>query len=257
MLPVRTYCLPARSTRAHISLRTLAVTALITAGLGLFTPSPARADYKSGYLAYQAGNYKSALQEWQDVANMDPRAAYALGLLYYRGKLGHTDYDNAAKWFGIAARANHPNALYYMGLLHLNGWGVPYDQFKATDFFKRAFDADPKNADAAFLLGQQYMHGRGAMQNYVDAAHYYMKAAELGLPAGQYMVGALYERGWGVTRNLAEAYYWLRLSALNPITTPPGTELDADPGKAVALLEQKLRPEEIRRIEDRLGSRVN
>ncbi|OKH87083.1 hypothetical protein LF95_19005 [Thalassospira sp. TSL5-1] len=223
----------------------------------MFAAFPARADYKSGYLAYQAGNYKSALLEWQDIADSDPRAAYALGLIYYRGKLGHTDYDNAAKWFGIAARANHANALYYMGLLNLNGWGVPYDQFKATDFFKRSLDADPNNADAAFLLAQQYMHGRGAMQNYVDAAHYYLKAAQLGLPAGEYMIGAMYERGWGVNRNLSEAYYWLRLSALKPITTPPGTELEADPGKAVALLEQKLRPEEIRRVEDRLGSRIN
>ncbi|PKR55629.1 tetratricopeptide repeat protein [Thalassospira marina] len=217
----------------------------------------ARADYKEGYLAYKAGNYKSALQQWQDVANSDPRAAYALGLIYYRGKVGRTDYDSAAKWFGVAARANHPNALYYMGLLYLNGWGVSYDQFKATDFFKRSLDANGDNADAAFLLAEQYMHGRGAMQNYVDAARYYLKAAQMGMPAGQYMIGAMYERGWGVNPDLSEAYYWLRLSALKPINTPPGTELEADPGKAIALLEQKLRPEEIRRVEDRLGTSIH
>ena len=255
MLPFRTNC--PRPTPMHKLLHTRLLAPMIAGGLILLDNMPARADYKSGYLAYQAGNYHAALQEWQDVANSDPRAAYAMGLIYYRGNLGRTDYDSAAKWFGIAARANHANALYYMGLLSLNGWGVPYDQFKATDFFKRSLDADPDNADAAFLLAQQYMHGRGAMQNYVDAAHYYLKAAQLGLPAGQYMIGAMYERGWGVNRNLAEAYYWLRLSALNPITTPPGTELDADPGKAVALLEQKLRPEEIRRVENRLGTRIN
>lgn len=219
-------------------------------------PSPAQADYKAGYLAYKAGDFKIAQREWQNAAPTDPRSAYGLGLLYYRGEMGRSDYDNAAKWFLIAARANHPNALYYMGLLYLNGWGVAYDQFKATDFLKRAFDANNKNANAAFLLGQQYMHGLGAIQNYVDAAHYYLKAAQIGLPAGQYMIGALYERGWGVTQDMAEAYYWLRLSALHPISTPPGTELEADPGKAIALLEQKLSPEQLRHVEERLESAI-
>ncbi|OSQ35887.1 hypothetical protein TMES_19635 [Thalassospira mesophila] len=219
-------------------------------------PAPARADYKAGYLAYKAGKFRTAQQEWQDAAPTDPRSAYGLGLLYYRGKTGAQDYDNAAKWFGVAARANHPGALYYMGLFYLNGWGVPYDQFKATDYLERALKTNDKNAEAAYILGDQYMHGRGAMQNYVDAANYYLKAAQIGLPAGQYMIGAMYERGWGVNQDLAEAYYWLRLSALNPINTPPGTELDADPQKAIALLEQKLRPEEIQHVEDRLGSTI-
>ncbi|WP_417844216.1 tetratricopeptide repeat protein [Thalassospira sp.] len=236
--------------------RTIVLAAPLLVVLCLGFSQNAHADYKAGYLAYKAGNFRNAQQEWQDAASTDPRAAYALGLLYYRGKLGGEDYENAAKWFSVAARANHPNALYYMGLLYLNGWGVNYDQFKATDFLKRAFIANGKNADAAFLLGEQYMHGRGAMQNYVDAAHYYLKAAQEGLPAGQYMIGAMYERGWGVDPDLAEAYYWLRLSALKPINTPPGTELEADPGKAIAQLEQKLRPEEIRHVEDRLGTAI-
>ena len=145
--------------------RTIVLAAPLLVVLCLGFSQNAHADYKAGYLAYKAGNFRNAQQEWQDAASTDPRASYALGLLYYRGKLGGEDYENAAKWFSIAARANHPNALYYMGLLYLNGWGVNYDQFKATDFLKRAFIANGKNADAA----NEFMMARGVIPRKIGA----------------------------------------------------------------------------------------
>ncbi len=214
---------------------------------------PARADYTSGYKAYQAGNYEMARAQWRVAAQEDdPRAQYALGLLYYRGLAGPQDYRQAAEWFALAARANHPNAIYYLGLMYFNGWGLRYDQFRATEFFKRALRAAPDNSDAAFLIGEQYFHGRGAEQNYVEAAHYYRIAAENGMHAAQFLLGAMTERGWGVEPDYADAYYWLRRSALGPLTLPPGVELEMDPATAIANLEPKLRLEEIRRVDKRL-----
>ncbi|WP_339860582.1 tetratricopeptide repeat protein [Thalassospira alkalitolerans] len=226
----------------------------VTLTCAIFANSfPALADYTNGYKAYQAGNYEMARAQWRLAAQEDdPRAQYALGLMYYRGLAGPLDYRQAANWFTLAARANHPNAIYYLGLMHFNGWGLRYDQFSATDYFKRALHANPGNADAAFLIGEQYFHGRGAKQNYVEAAHYYQIAAEKGMHAAQFMLGAMTERGWGVEPDYADAYYWLRRSALGPITLPPGVELDMDPVTAIANLEPKLRPEEIRRVDKRL-----
>ncbi|MDP2700023.1 tetratricopeptide repeat protein [Thalassospira sp.] len=215
--------------------------------------SLAHADYNAGYQAYRAGNYEMARAQWRVAANdNDPRAQYALGLLYYRGQAGPQDYNQAAEWFGRAAQSNHGSSLYYLGLMHFNGWGLPFDQFRATDYFKRALRINPDNLDAAFLIGEQYFRGRGATQNYVDAARYYKQAAEKGMAAAQYMLGAMYERGWGVENNLAESYYWLRRSADHTLQVPPGADLEADPLTAIATLEKRLRPEEINRVEARL-----
>lgn len=213
------------------------------------------ADYQSGYRAYKAGNYEVARAHWRLAAQADdPRAQYALGLLYFRGKSGPANYEEAAKWFMQAARANHGGALYYVGMLYFNGWGLRYDQFRATDYFKRALRVSPDNANAAYLIGSQYFHGRGARQNYVEAAHYFEIAAQRDMRAAQFMLGAMYERGWGVEPSYAEAYYWLKRAAKGSIILPAGAEETEpmDAKTAVQTLEARLRPEEIARINKRL-----
>lgn len=230
---------------------------LCVALLFVFQIDTARADqYAKGYQAYVAGRYEQARAQWRLAAqDKDPRAEYALGLLYYNGKTGPVDYEQAAKWFGRAARANHANALYYLGVLYFNGWGLRYDLYRAHDYFKHALAADPNNSNAAFYLGSQALHGKGTLQNYVDAAKYFTVAAKLGMAAAQYMLGALYERGWGVEQKYDEAYYWLKRAAKHPIGLPPGIEEPGiDPDKAVSDLEKKLRPEEIHRVEKRLAA---
>ncbi|WP_430475870.1 tetratricopeptide repeat protein [Thalassospira lucentensis] len=213
------------------------------------------AEYQSGYRAYQSGNFALAQSQWHVAANNhDPFAQYALGLLYYRGETGPVDYKQAAKWFSQAAKANHGGATYYIGLLYFNGHGLNYDQFRATEYFKRALHINPHNANAAYLIGAQYFHGRGASQNFVEAAHYFEIAAKENMHAAQFMFGAMLERGWGVPQNYAESYYWLKRATLGVVSLPTGAEEEKpmDAKAAVSALEPRLRPEEIKRINDRL-----
>ena len=245
------------------------IASALTASLLLFTPllapsahantatqdSATEGDYQLGYRAYKAGNYEMARAQWRLAAQKeDPRAQYALGLLYYRGNTGPADYEEAAKWFMYAAQANHAGALYYIGILYFNGWGLNYDQFRATEYLKRALRAAPNNSNAAYLIGSQYFHGRGARQNYAEAATYFKRAAKNNMHAAQFMLGAMYERGWGVARNYEQSYYWINRSARGPITFPPGAEEKEkmDPKSALKALEDRLRPEEIKRVSDRL-----
>lgn len=230
--------------------------------LVLFAPSSGQSaetskEYQTGYHAYQAGDYRLALSSWQLAARgKDPHAQYALGLMYYRGDLGSADYDNAARWFVQAANANHGSAIYYLGVMHFNGQGLSYDHFRATEYFKRALRITPTNANAAYMIGAQYFHGRGVRQNFVEAAHYFEIAAKQNMHAAQFMFGALLERGWGVEQNYADAYYWLRRAATGPITFPAGAseETPIDPVAALTALEPRLRPEEIKRVEERLAA---
>ncbi|NIY77250.1 sel1 repeat family protein [Thalassospira sp. HF15] len=214
-------------------------------------------EYQTGYQAYQAGDFRRAQSSWQLAAQEnDPHAQYALGLMYFRGDLGKPEYELAARWFQKAAMANHGGAIYYLGLMHFNGFGVPYDHFQATKYFKRALRINPNNGNAAYIIGSQYFHGRGARQNFVEAAHYFEIAAKQNMRAGQFMYGALLERGWGVKQSYADAYYWLRRAASGTITFPIGAGEDEplDPNAAIAELEPRLRPEEIARVEKRLAA---
>lgn len=214
-------------------------------------------EYQTGYYAYQAGDYRRAQSFWKLAAEEDdPYAQYALGLMYFRGDLGKPEYAMAAGRFIQAAKANHGGATYYLGLLHFNGYGLSYDHFRATKYFKRALEIDPHNGNAAYMIGVQYFHGRGVRQNFVEAAHYFEIAANENMHAGQFMYGALLERGWGVKQNYADAYYWLRRSARGTITFPTGAgeEEPLDPHAAIAALEPRLRPEEIARVDKRLAA---
>ena len=42
---------------------------------------------------------------------------------------------------------------------------------------------------------------------------YYLLAAEQGDATGQYLLGLMYDKGFGVSRDLVQAYKWLNLAA--------------------------------------------
>jgi len=61
--------------------------------------------------------------------------------------------------------------------------------------------------------GEKLYYGRGAAQNYAEAAVWYLKAAKAGHPDAQYSIGFMYEWGRGVSRNCSEALGWYRKAA--------------------------------------------
>ncbi len=73
--------------------------------------------------------------------------------------------------------------------------------------------ASQGDADAQALLGFKYEHGRGVVQSYDLAAHWYLCAAEQGHATAQYLLGLMYDKGRGVQRNDMLAYQWLNMAA--------------------------------------------
>jgi TPR repeat protein len=58
-----------------------------------------------------------------------------------------------------------------------------------------------------------YANGRGVPQSYDVAVDWYVRAAEQGDPVGQYLLGLMYDKGFGVTQDVIQAYKWLNLAA--------------------------------------------
>jgi len=98
----------------------------------LTAPLPALANFAKGLEAYKKGDYVTAAQEWRPLAEQgDPIDQYNLGLLYLDGHGVPQDYDEAAKWFKRSAEQGYAPAQHNLGALYATGQGVKRDYVQA------------------------------------------------------------------------------------------------------------------------------
>lgn len=94
------------------------------------------AAYNDAVLAYNKGDYVTALKLFRTLANNAVAAAQNnLGVLYENGKGVPQDYAEAAKWYRFAANQGSAIAQYNLGLLYAKGHGVPQDYVLAHMWF--------------------------------------------------------------------------------------------------------------------------
>ena len=74
----------------------------------------------------------------------------------------------------------------------------------------KANEGDP---GAQFSLGLKYASGEGADQDYVQAAQWYLKAADQGHGLAQFNLGTMYSEGQGLVRDDATALTWFHKAA--------------------------------------------
>jgi TPR repeat protein len=85
----------------------------------------------------------------------------------------------------------------------------------AAAFVEFKSEADNHNAKAQNLVGEMYMTGLGVGKNATEAANWFHKAAEQGVPAAQRSLGLMYSKGDGVAPDYERAYFWLSVLARN------------------------------------------
>jgi TPR repeat protein len=106
--------------------------------------------------------------------NGDPAAQAELGFRYFVGKGFKADTTRAAFWIGRAADQNMSIAQYNLGIFLNNGWGVPWNPFKAYERFKAA--------------------------------------AKDSLPEGEFAYGLFFTDNLVVPRDWTRAYRWIKLA---------------------------------------------
>jgi hypothetical protein len=84
-----------------------------------------------------------------------------LGEIYMYGEGISQDFDEAAKWFRLAAEQHHHRAQFMLGVLYWSGDGVPQDYDKAVKWFRLAEDhlSVANNQTDASGLGQDGAFG--------------------------------------------------------------------------------------------------
>jgi hypothetical protein len=121
------------------------------------------------------------------------------------------DFDEALRWYRMAADRGNPDAQYKIGGLYSMGRGVTRDDGEAVRWFRKA--ADQGNTAASFSIGQNYEIGIGVTRDYAEAMRWYRKAAEQGDVMAQTQIAFMFENGIGVEKDLSEARVWMQRAA--------------------------------------------
>ncbi|MDC0390761.1 sel1 repeat family protein [Candidatus Thioglobus sp.] len=209
--------------------------------------STAYADFSDGWDAATGGDYKTALKEWQPLADQGyAKAQYNLGLMHDNGNGVLKDDKQAVKWYQKAADQGFAKAQYNLGVVYANGTGELKDLSKAKYWINKAYEnpdastrtlrladqgwnqlelwkyyqkaADRGHAKAQYNLGLMYDNGNGngVLKDGKQAVKWYQKAADQGFAKAQHNLGVIYANGTGELKDLSKAKYWIKKAYENP-----------------------------------------
>ena len=131
-------------------------------------PSLALGDYESGTVAFEEGDYETALREFKVLAaQKDSLGQYGLGLMYDLGTGVPTDFEEAVKWYRLSAKQGNADAKNNLATMYAEGEGVERDANKAAKWYERA--AQQGNFDAPNNLGIMYLQGIEITRDYIRA----------------------------------------------------------------------------------------
>ena len=107
----------------------------------------------------------------------------------------------------------------HLGVLYLQGRGVPKDPAEAASWFRRAADNGDLAGEVEFAI--LLFNGTGVPKDERAAARYFLHAAKRGNAIAQNRVARLYASGRGLPKNLVEAAAW-NLAAAGQGLSQPG-----------------------------------
>ena len=114
-----------------------------------------------GINAYNAGDYSTALNNFQPLAERGRRdAQYNVGLMYELGKGLQQDFGQAAGWYQRSALQGTPEAQYALALMYQQGIGTSKDLISAYKWFALASTASYKASAANRALVARRMSNR-------------------------------------------------------------------------------------------------
>ncbi len=126
------------------------------------------------------------------------------------GGFGQEESFDASALQQLAERG-HADSQYELGLRYYEGKGLPKDETKAAEWFKKA--AEQQNLSAMNAYGHVLEFGQGVTKDEKLAVEWYQKAAKYGSAQAQQNLAECYEEGKGVEKNAAEALKWIKMAA--------------------------------------------
>lgn len=186
----------------------------------------------------------------------ETEAQAALGYMYLNGIGIKRDFKMAVFWYRKAAQKGDQDSQYGLGYCYEHGLGVKQSKRSADSWYRKFANHDYPEAQIALdqmltedasRVGQQLFYGTGKQKNFRKAFPYLLKAAELGDPHCQNIVGLCYTYGRGVAKDLQFALYWFEQGTKGndkdaignlALSYAKGHGVKADPKKAFSLYKR-------------------
>ncbi len=130
---------------------------LVLAAIMVLASAPAWADFKAGEEAHQRGDYATALTEFRPLAQQGNAVAqFSLGVMYLDGRGVPEDDAEAVRWIRRAAEQGLAGAQYNLGVMYRDGRGVRQDYVQAHMWFNLAAAQGKEDArKARDILAEQ------------------------------------------------------------------------------------------------------
>jgi hypothetical protein len=138
---------------------------------------------------------------------------FYLGQMYANGQGVPKDTVKAGELYQMAAWSGRGSVevQYTLGCMYATGDGVAKSENLAAACFRHA--AEQGDAKAQTNLGIMYLQGRGVpVKDHTEAAKWLRKAAEQDVAKAQHEMGVLYSLGTGVPKDETLAYKWFLLA---------------------------------------------
>ncbi|MBI4183275.1 MAG: sel1 repeat family protein [Proteobacteria bacterium] len=230
-----------------------AFAAIVGVVLLLLSGSAAAATFEEGLAALNKGSERKAVEIWTKLGREgDVQSQFALGFLYFHGTAVSEHQAKAAYWFEQAAKQGHPGAQYHLGLMYERGIGTRRDFFRAAEWYQLAVEWGD-HREAKYALGLMYLRGRGLPRNESKAVELIRAAADQNHHLAQFIMGDLYENGWGVEKDFIEAFKWYQLAHRGGAVLNDGKS-DYKVNERVAKLAEQMTPFELAQSERRINS---
>lgn len=172
--------------------------------LALADEGAADAQYQAAMILLERKQYDRAfLLMKQSAAQGLVAAQFELGNFYFKGFGVAVNFQEAVRWYTVAAERGDNGAQNNLGARYRNGEGVPRDPAKAVYWFELAAAAG--NSEAQFNLGACYCLGDGVEKNEARGCQLYQLAADQGHLDALFYLGVCYFNGKGVPKNIQRA----------------------------------------------------
>jgi uncharacterized protein len=138
------------------------------------------APLEDAVVAYQRGDYTTALRAWHPLAEQgDAEAQFHLGVMYESGQGVLRNHAEASKWYRKAAEQGDAVAQFNLAIMYAKGDGVSQNDTEAAQWYRLA--ADQGLGGAQFNLAIMYTEGKGVPQDHV-LAHMWLDIVVSELP---------------------------------------------------------------------------
>ncbi len=175
---------------------------------------------------------------------------FTAGQVLEDGQQAKPQPQRAVYWYEKAGDMGSSVAVWRVADMMARGSGMAPDAVAAAHLRDKALAMD--RGPVMVEYGNRLRTGNGATQDLHAAFEMYRKAAELyHYPPAMLNVGLMYAEGMGCDKNLVTGYSWIFGASLNS-----RDEIQAAAQRALAILDTKMTPADIKRARKDFGERV-